>query len=116
LLRRIAAADSLPTVKEKPQRGEILDGKHTFHPAGAWLCLYCVATTISLLRGCDPSGLTVGGEPPTAVELINTASSQNAPLSIHSNAHRLHENKLLCDMPRPFLLPVAYHFSFQIAA
>jgi|GEM_PF-3040615 len=44
----------------------MLDEKHTFHPYGAWLCLYFVATTISPLRGYDQSGLTVGsGAMPT---------------------------------------------------
>jgi hypothetical protein len=40
----------------------MLDEKQTFHPYGAWLCLYFVATTISPLRGYDQSGLTVGSE------------------------------------------------------
>jgi hypothetical protein len=41
----------------------MLDRKQTFHPYGAWLCLYyIVATTISPLRGYDQSGLTVGSD------------------------------------------------------
>jgi hypothetical protein len=40
----------------------MLDEKRTFHPYGAWLCLYFVATTISPLRGYHQSGLTVGSD------------------------------------------------------
>jgi hypothetical protein len=40
----------------------MLDEKQAFHPYGAWLCLYFVATTISPLCGYDQSGLTVGSD------------------------------------------------------
>jgi len=62
----------------------MLDEKHTFHPYGAWLCLYFVATTISPLRGYDQSGLTVGSDAPRGNAVLARRATQPRANAVNS--------------------------------